>query len=91
MAELTKQLHHGIFKYGDVVRLTRAVKGSGGKRYKFVGAVSEDEASDPLYYELIEMGRGQFRSIRPEYVVKDVKASKDAQARIAAKQVSTNG
>lgn len=84
MAELKKTLHYDKFDYGDIVRLTSAVRGSGGKRFKFVGAVFEGEDStSPAYFDLIEIGRGQMRAIRPEFVVKDVAASKAAQARIA--------
>lgn len=82
MSDLIKKLNHGDYQYGDVVRLSGLPK-TKGKRYKYVGAVFIDEAADePEYFELIEIGRGTMRSIRPEYVVKDVKASKAAQDRI---------
>lgn len=83
--DLIKRLNYDIYTYGDVVRLTQAVRGSKGKRYKFVGAVFESEEDTvPAYLSLIEIGRGHSRSIRPEFVVKDVAASKAAHARSAA-------
>lgn len=86
MADLIKRPHFAPYAYGDIVRLTAAIKGSKGKRYKFVGAVFDPEDSEtPLYLDLIEIGRGQMRAIRPEFVVKDIPASKAAQARIARK------
>jgi hypothetical protein len=89
MTELTKRLHYENFQYGDIVRLTRAVAGSSGKRFKFVGAVyDESDDINPVYLDLIEIGRGQMRAIRPEHVIKDVPASKAAQARIARKTAS---
>lgn len=91
MAELTKKLHYENFDYGDIVRLTRAVQGSGGKRYKFVGAVFDPEDDTaPVYLDLIEIGRGQMRAIRPEHVIKDIAASKAAQARIAKQKVKSD-
>jgi hypothetical protein len=82
------KLNHGKYQYGDVVRLTRGVPKSGGKRYKFVGAAFDPEdLENPLYLDLIEIGRGQFRCIKPEFVIKDIAASKEAQARIAEKEV----
>lgn len=88
MIETIKRRNYDIFQYGDIVRCTRAVRGSSGKRYKFVGAVFDaQDDSTPLHLELIEIGRGQFRAIRPEYVIKDVAASKAAQARIQAKEI----
>lgn len=82
MDNLTKKQDYLEFTHGDIVRLTRAVPGSGGKRFKFLGAVfGEDDPETPLYLDLVEIGRGQMRAIRPEHVVKDVAPSKAAQAR----------
>jgi len=87
MSETIKLRNYKQFHYGDVVRCTSAVRGSKGKRYKFTGAVFNAEDRDtPLYLDLIEMGRGQFRCVKEEFVVKDVAASKDAQARILDKE-----
>lgn len=86
MAEVIKSLNHGDYQYGDVVRVTQAIRNSKGKRFKFVGACFDpDDLETPVYYELIQIDKGQMRSIRPEHVVKDVPATKDARARIAAK------
>lgn len=91
MADHIKTLDYGDFKYGDIVRLTRAVHGSGGKRYKFVGAVFDaDDTENPLYLDLIEIGRGQMRAIRPEYVLKEDAASKASQARIKRKKAKSD-
>lgn len=91
MTDQIKTLDYGEFKYGDIVRLTRAIKGSGGKRYKFVGAVFDAADKDePLYLDLIEIGRGQMRAIRPEYVVKETAASKASQARISRKKAKSD-
>lgn len=91
MADVIKALNHGDYEYGDVVRLTRAIRSSSGKRFKFVGAFFDpDDLENPAYYELIEIGKGQMRSIRPEHVVKDVAATRDARARIAAKLAAKN-
>lgn len=80
------RLDYDQFKYGDIVRLTRAVPSSGGKRFKFVGAVFDAENPDtPLYFDLIEIKRGTSRAIRPEHVIKDAQLSKAAQARIEKK------
>lgn len=88
MSETIKRRNHGIFHYGDIVRCTRAVRGSSGKRYKFTGAVfSLEDDENPLYLDLIEIGRGQFRCVKPEFVIKDVAASKAAQARILKKEI----
>jgi hypothetical protein len=84
MADVIKKLNYEEFEYGDIVRLTRAVRKSSGKRFKFMGACFEpDDEETPVYFELIEIGRGQMRSIRPEHVIKDVAATKEARARIA--------
>lgn len=91
MADVIKARNYGDYEYGDVVRLTRAIRRSSGKRFKFVGACFDaDDLETPIYYELIEIGKGQMRSIRPEHVVKDVAATKDARARIASKLVAKN-
>lgn len=87
MTETIKKRNWGIYHWGDVVRCTSAIKGSKGKRYKFTGAVfSPDDLENPLYLDLIEQGRGQFRCVKPQFVVKDVEKSKEAQARILAKE-----
>lgn len=91
MSEVIKALNHDEYEYGDVVRLTRAIRKSSGKRFKFVGACFDpDDLETPVYYELIEIGKGQMRSIRPEHVIKDVAATKDARSRIAAKLAAKN-
>lgn len=88
MTQIIKKRNYGIFEYGDIVRCTAAVRGSRGKRFKFTGAIfSVDNDENPLYFELIEIGRGQFRSIKEEFVVKDVAASKKSQAKILAKKI----
>lgn len=88
MTQIIKKRNYGIFEYGDIVRCTVAVRGSKGKRFKFTGAIfSVDNDENPLYFELIEIGRGQFRSIKEEFVVKDVAASKKSQAKILAKKI----
>lgn len=86
MTKPFKRLNYESYKYGDIVRLSRGIKGSGGKRFKFVGAffVNENDKT-PEYFELIEIGRGQFRSIRPEFVIKDTAASAEAHARVKPK------
>lgn len=92
MADVIKTLNHDEFQYGDVVRLSQAVRNTKGKRFKFVGACFAPEDTDtPLYYELIELRKGQMRSIRPEYVIKDVEATKDARSRIAARLAEKSG
>lgn len=74
-------------EYGDIVRCTQGVRGAKGKRFKFVGAVYDPEDdSAPLYLDLIEIGRGQFRAVKPEFVVKEIAASKAARARKAKKE-----
>lgn len=86
MAELIKKLHYENFNYGDIVRLTQDIKGSSGKRFKFLGAVFASESDEtPTHFDLVEIKRGHARAIRPEHVIKDVAASKAAQARIARK------
>ena len=86
MTQIIKKRNYGIFEYGDIVRCTVAVRGSKGKRFKFTGAIfSVDNDENPLYFELIEIGRGQFRSIRPEFVIKDTSASAEAHARVKPK------
>jgi hypothetical protein len=86
MTDVVKTLNHDEFEYGDIVRLSQAIRNTKGKRFKFMGACFDADAPDtPLYYELIEIGKGQMRSIRPEHVTKDVAATKDARARIAAR------
>lgn len=87
---ITKMKYEELsLSYGDVVRLTRAIRKSSGKRYKFVGAVydptSDHGEDEPIYLDLIEIGKGTMRSIRPEHVIKDVKASKAEQERIQSK------
>lgn len=93
MNDLIKKLDYEPLdlKHGDVVRLTRAIRKSSGKRYKFMGAIydSEDESA-PLYLDLIEIGRGQMRSIPPQHVIKDAAATKELRSRIAAKQAAKN-
>lgn len=85
MTDMIKRHEYGNLHYGDVVRLTRAVRGTSGKRYRFMGAVFDPEDNTtPVYLDLVEIGRGQMRAIRPEYVIKDVPASKESQARIKA-------
>lgn len=92
MTETIKRLNHDNFQYGDIVRCTRAVKGSSGKRYKFTGAVfSAEDEETPLYLDLIEIGRGQFRCVKPDYVVMDVAATKAARARSAGKAEKREG
>jgi hypothetical protein len=91
MPDIVKKLNHDEYEYGDIVRLSRAIRKSSGKRFKFVGACFDpDDLNTPIYFELIEIGRGQMRSIRPEHVIKDVVATKDARARIAARLAEKN-
>ncbi len=86
MVNPIKRLAYEKFFYGDIVRLTKAVRGSSGKRFKFLGAVfTSEEDETPTHFELVEIQRGHLRSIRPEFVIKDVAPSKAAQARIARK------
>lgn len=86
MAELTKVLNHGNLHYGDIVRLTRAIKGSSGKRFKFLGAVLDlEDGETALYYDLVDIKNGHLRAIRPAHVIKEVAASKASQAKIKKK------
>lgn len=90
MTELVKRLEYDDLIYGDIVRCTQAVRGSKGKRYKFTGAVfNPDDDGIPLYLDLIEIGRGQFRTVRPEFVVKEEAASRAAQARQSKKDAAS--
>lgn len=87
MTSRIKRLVYNDMELGDVVRCTEGVRGMKGKRFTFLGAVYESETDEaPAYLELVQIGKGAFRSIRPEFVVKDTKASKTAQARRKKKE-----
>jgi hypothetical protein len=87
MAELIERLNWEKYEYGiTVCRLTRAVKGTTGKRYKFLGAVFDPEDDEkPLYLKLVEIGRGTNRSIRPEFVIRDTATTKAVKGKAAVK------
>lgn len=88
MADLVKRLKYEDLDLllGDIVRCTSAVTGSRGRRYKFLGAMyDESDDTTPLYLELVDMRSGNLRSVRPEFVVKQVAPSKAARARQARK------
>jgi hypothetical protein len=87
MTDFIKRLSYGDFLLGDICRCTSAVLGSKGRRYKFLGAVfdAEDDTT-PLYLELADMRSGNVRSIKPEFVIKQVAPSKAARARRERKE-----
>jgi hypothetical protein len=87
MAELVKRPKYDDLLLGDIVRCTQAVKGSSGRRYKFLGAIF-DTADDttPLYLDLADIKNGNVRSVKPEFVVKEVASSKAARGRRARKE-----
>lgn len=87
MTDLIKRLSWDDLLLGDIVRCTSSVLGSKGRRYKFLGAVFEaEDDTTPLYLELADMRSGNVRSIRPEFVIKQIAPSKAARARRERKE-----
>lgn len=76
------------FQAGDICRLSSTVSGSVGQRYRYKRAIGiENQETGEVtvdYIELVEINSGNSRSIRPEFVLLDKRATTALRKREAA-------
>lgn len=76
------------FQAGDICRLSSAVSGSVGQRYRYKRAIGiENPETGEVtidYIELVEVNSGNSRSIRPEFVILDKRATSAMRKRKVA-------